>query len=300
MRRETAPKTLIAFALGGAFVFLSLRAHAQRAPCDFEPGERQRAPLGVRIAEAACAEHRDWHRPFIDLSGRAGWRDGDLAMEGEGASERLSNGDEPWRRVAGYWKSTPVLSQLSARRINGAADCAGELKSWAQISSCRAFVLDNPWSAAFVSSMMKKAGIRDFVFSASHMTYIVDAFEANASKPYRLARPDLEKPAIGDLLCYSRSERVRTYEELLDFLRAGSRRLDSHCDIVVAANLNGDSKLYVIGGNILHTVPMRKLNLNARGLFSPPKHREGECRLNQKDNCSLNQKHWFALLKLQR
>jgi hypothetical protein len=300
MRFETASTKWGAFLLGGMLVFASSHGHAQRAPCEFEPEQRQKAPLGVRIAEAACAEYRDWYRPFIDLSGRAGWRDGDLAMEGEGASGRLSNGDEPWRRVAAYWKSTPVLAQLSARSINGASDCAGELKSWAQTSSCRAFVLDNPWSAAFVSSMMKKTGVRDFVFSASHMTYIVDAFEAAVDKPYRLMPPDREKPAIGDLLCYSRSERVRTHEDLLAFLRAGNRRLDSHCDIVVAANLNGDSKLYVIGGNVLHTVPMRKLNLNARGLFSPPKHREGECRLNKTDNCSLNQKYWFALLKLQR
>jgi hypothetical protein len=290
----------IGLLLASGAMLMSFDTHAQRRPCEFGREAQMSSAQGLRIAQAACAEHADWHRPFIDLSGRAGWQDGQLAMEGEAAPTRLANREDPWRRVVTYWKATPVLSQMTARGRDGASDCAGELKQWQQTSSCRAFVLDNPWSAAFVSYAMKKAGLRDFVFSASHMTYIADAYEASATKPYRLVAPDREKPAIGDLLCYSRSERIQDYDDLIAFLSAGNRRLDAHCDIVVAANLNSDSKLYVVGGNLIHTVLMRKLNLNARGFFSLPKQREGECLLDNARNCSLNQKYWFALLKLQR
>ena len=39
----------------------------------------------------------------------------------------------------------------------------------------------------------------------------------------------------------------------------------SHCDIVVAANVDDDRTLYVIGGNVFDTVTMRMLPLDAEG-----------------------------------
>ncbi len=43
----------------------------------------------------------------------------------------------------------------------------------------------------------------------------------------------------------------------------------SHCDIVVAANVGGDRTLYLIGGNVLNAVVMRKLPLDRNGRLLP-------------------------------
>jgi hypothetical protein len=247
-------------------------------------------------------------RPFINLDGRAGWKDGRLSMEAEAsAPSRLADGTQPWRRVASYWRKPQLLKQM---RSPGAAECEQDTERWSDTAFCRAFIIDNPWSAAFVSyvmksaamkpAAMKSAGLQDFLFSPRHSDYIFDAYRADRSKPYRMIAPHRETPAIGDLVCYSRSATIRNYEELVAFFDKGGRRLDAHCDIVVGVDLNGDSKLYAIGGNVLHTVIMRKLALNARGRFSPPTRIDGACGLNAEQDCSLNRKYWIALLKLQR
>ncbi len=85
------------------------------------------------------------------------------------------------------------------------------------------------------------------------------------------------------------------------FIEQGGSGLKTHCDIVVGVDLDGDSKLYVIGGNVMQTVVMRKMSLNARGVFVPPGQSkdDGECSINSERHCSLNRKNWIALLKLQ-
>lgn len=278
---------------------LSARAGATVLPCEFPEDARTPTGLRLRIAQTACREHADWYAPFINLEGRVGWQDGRIPMEAEGGVEKLASGGAPWRRVAEYWRSTPALDNL--RGAKGAQACAAPTGDWQDDAACRAFILDHPWSAAFVSYVMKRAGVDDFAFSAEHITYLRAAHAATGERPrYRLVAPDRERPEVGDLLCYSRQARVASHADLVAFLDAGGIGLKTHCDIVVGVDLNGDRKLYTIGGNVLQTVMLRKLPLNAAGRFVPPRAapEDATCRLNAERACSLNAKPWIALLKL--
>jgi hypothetical protein len=278
-------------------------AEARTLPCEFTAADAQRSPVGIQIAKTACREHADWHAPFIGLDGRAGWRDGRNPMEAEGGQDRLLDGTTPWKRVAIYWSSTPALDQMIAGKIHGAVECRTEATTWSAAAFCRSFIVDNPWSAAFVSHVMKVSGVNNFSFSRDHMGYLRAAYaDAGKAGPYRLVAPSAEVPELGDLLCYSREGRVKTHRDLIALFERGGRELGTHCDVVVGVDLDRDSKLYVIGGNVLQAVAMRKLRLNARGVFSPPTvaAERGECRMNRDDDCSLNRKHWIALLKLRR
>ncbi|MFZ5637367.1 MAG: DUF2272 domain-containing protein [Pseudomonadota bacterium] len=273
------------------------RAAATDAPCDFSGRGPQPTGLRLRIAEVACREHAEWYAPFINGEGRVGWKDGRIPMEAEGKGERLASGARPWQRVADYWRRTPALRNM--RGIEGASECESISADWRENAACRAFILDNPWSAAFVSYVMKAAGVEDFGFSQEHVAYIFDAWDPSSTRRrYRLVAPGREKPEIGDLLCYSREPRIVNHRDLIAFFERGGRGLKSHCDIVVGVNLNGDSKLYAIGGNLLHTVMMRKVPLNARGVFAPPVRGDGPCRMNEERACGLSDKAWIALLKL--
>jgi Uncharacterized protein conserved in bacteria len=223
-------------------------------------------------------------------------------MESEGEGDELSDGMYPWVRVATYWRETSALKQMIDLGFPGATDCASSsnLDDWAIQSSCRTFIVSNAWSAAFVSYVLMRADLKEFQQSHKHITYIRDAHEAAPSKPYRLANVEKERPIAGDLLCYSRAAGVNSYEDLIAHIASGDESLNTHCDVVVSANFNGDSKLYVIGGNVLQTVMMRKLSLNSFGHLSFPKRAsQRACHVNAGNGCSLSEKRWVALLKLQ-
>jgi hypothetical protein len=143
----------------------------------------------------------------------------------------------------------------------------------ARIRGVPAFVVDTPWSAVFVSFAYVRAGVPGFAPSASHYDFARQAIADTAFSPFRFADPDVESPAAGDLLCFTRGLMAplgvagfRTYLE-----GRGSNALAMHCDIVVAANAGGDGKLYTVGGNVLQGVTMRTLPSIAKG-------RSGTCR----------------------
>lgn len=279
--------------------------------CEFSTQEMASSPA-VRIAQIACDEHALWRKPFINAQGRIVRV---ASMEAE--AETLGDGRTlAWRRVVHYWNASGLLDshvrwekkqieQGGDARRNGASDCIGDMPGWTAKASCRAFLVDTPWSAAFVSYVMKTADISDFVLSASHFYYIRDAARRPVVGPYRLVDPAMEKPVVGDMVCYLREKRrAYGYRGLLAYLGSATRPFDSHCDIVVGVNINGDSKLYAIGGNVVQGVTMRKLNLNARGLLSLPMKKDGDdsnaYEIGDEKNYSVNRQDWAALLKLNR
>jgi hypothetical protein len=279
--------------------------------CAFSVQEME-ASAAVRIAQIACDEHALWRRPFINAQGRIVRI---ASMEAE--NETLADGHTlAWRRVVHYWKASGLLDDNvrwekkqialggNARR-NGASDCVGDTQGWAEKASCRAFLIDVPWSATFVSYVMKTAEVPGFLLSSSHFYYIRDAARRPMDGPYRLVDPAMEKPSVGDMVCYLREKRrVYGYRGLTEYLGGTARPFDSHCDIVVGVNIDGDSKLYVIGGNVVQGVTMRKLNLNARGLLSLPMKKDGDdaiaFAIGDEKDYSVNRQDWAALLKLNR
>jgi hypothetical protein len=302
-------KSRIVFACVLAMASFDVSAEAV---CEFSAQGAKVSPAALRIAQVACDEHALWGRPFINAQGRIVRV---ASMEAE--QDLLADGRTPsWRRVAHYWQASGLLDdnvRWEKRRIeaggserrNGASDCVGNAQDWAAKAACRAFLIDVPWSATFVSFVMKTADIPGFVRSSSHSYYIGDAARRPDDGPYRLADPIREPPAVGDLLCYLREKnRVYAYRGLVDMLDRSSKAFDSHCDIVVGVDLDGDSKLYAIGGNVVQGVTMRKLNLNRRGLLSLSMKQDGDdamaFNIADEKAYSLNRQDWAALLKLNR
>lgn len=257
---------------------------------------RQSDPeVATRIAAVACEEHVRWRRPFIDANGRLA---GAVVWEGEGNG--LQDGGSPWRQVAAYWQTSGLLGQMGYKP--GASDCnyATANPGYPGLG-CRGFVIDNPWSAAFVSWVMQRAGVPAFVSSGSHYDYVRAARRDPAGSPYRFLDPTGTAPAVGDLLCYVRSNRVYGHQGLAAAIDGGANGLPMHCDIVVAANAGGDGKAWLVGGNVLQAVTMRMLDLNAAGHLWGLSRRsdgDGECSPDTQAACDSNRQDWAALLKL--
>jgi hypothetical protein len=303
-------RMMLTAAVFGCAVYCSAARAAD--VCTFSVADIGKNPVGTRIATVACQEHALWRKPFINAQGR-------IVRLGPMEAERdaLADGVTPaWRRVAGYWRESGLLDDnadwersriagMGDKGSNGASDCVGETQDWRQKAACRAFLLDVPWSAVFVSYTMKRAGIEGFVLSSSHFYYLRDAARNPESGSYRLADPAKEIPEVGDLICYLREKNaVYGYAGLARYLQGSGRKLDSHCDIVVAADLDGDSKLYAIGGNVMQGVTMRKLKLNAQGRLNLPMKRDADAgrAFDPRDESTenMNRQDWAALLKLNR
>src|SRR3546814_4212446 len=63
--------------------------------------------------------------------------------------------------------------------------------------SCRAFVIDTPWSATFVSWVMRRAQVPGFNGSASHVNYVRDAYRDPSGNAYQVANPASARPQPG-------------------------------------------------------------------------------------------------------
>lgn len=256
---------------------------------------RQSDPeVATRIAAAACEEHLRWRRPFISADGRLA-----SSLVAEGESRGLEGGSAPWRQVAMYWRDAGLLGQTGA---SGASDCNYALANAAYPGlGCRGFVIDSPWSAAFISWVMRRAGVPRFSFSGGHFDYVRAARLDPANSPYQFLDPVSAVPATGDLLCYVRTSRVHGHQGLASVIDGGAGGLAMHCDVVVAANPGGDAKAYLVGGNVQQAVTMRVLNLNAGGRFwNLPQRSEGgvECAPDTPAACDFNRQDWAVLLKL--
>lgn len=273
-------------------------ADAVAAPvevCELPPRYGVEATAAA-IVRTACAEHRLWFRPFIEADGRLA----ELAVT-EAERARLDDDGTPaWQRVAGYWREGGALAAMAAGGTPGAASCLLPHGERAVDSDCRAFLLDNPWSAAFVSWVMVQAAVPGFGPSPRHIDYIARAWRQPAASPYLYDDPHAGKPAPGDLLCYLRAETEGLGAAGLRTALAGPAPMPrhSHCDIVVAANVGGDRTLYLIGGNVLNAVVMRKLPLDRSGRLATDAFAPRDCSPGNPAGCSFNHRDWAALLKL--
>ncbi|HEY8262518.1 MAG TPA: DUF2272 domain-containing protein [Methylosinus sp.] len=136
---------------------------------------------------------------------------------------------------------------------------------------------DVPWSAAFISYVVRNAGpkYRKFAFAASHSAYSNDAIRAailgRRDKPFWGFRPSAAKPEIGDIIHRNRDGGSVTF----DYAENHSE-FESHADIVVEVT---PAVARVIGGNVGNTVSMRRIDqtgddiqeysLDANGYIAP-------------------------------
>ena len=261
--------------LAFATLLFSLPARAGD-PCPQLRTQLAATDVATRIAAIACQENHAWFRPFIDADGRAG---GQAVYEAE--NDLLADGAQAWRKVAAYWNGSGLGSGC------GQAGAA-----------CRSFVVDTPWSAAFVPWVMRQARVPGFSASSRHVDYVRAASRAS-SGPYRLVAPGEAAPAAGDLLCYVRGQsRTLGYTGLMGVLDGPGAGLPMHCDIVVATEAD---IAWLVGGNVQQTVALRMLRLDAQGRFADlPTRAAGDapCSPDVPAHCNLNRQDWAALLKL--
>jgi peptidoglycan hydrolase-like protein with peptidoglycan-binding domain len=118
------------------------------------------------------------------------------------------------------------------------------------------FQSDNPWSAAFVSWVVKTAGgDSQFRYSASHWQYVAAAKanrQAGNDNPFKAYRTNEQKVESADILVKRRGDSKATY----DNIETGHI---THGDIVVSV---ADGKAETIGGNVSNSVRTTMVELD--------------------------------------
>jgi hypothetical protein len=108
------------------------------------------------------------------------------------------------------------------------------------------YYINQAWSAAFISYLMRKSGAgNDFKYSESHSQYISQAVEnrkENNTKKFKAYKPNEVQVKVGDLVCYPRQGGVG-YDSKAGYL--------SHCDLITS--IKGDNAVG-IGGNLSDSV----------------------------------------------
>ncbi len=112
-----------------------------------------------------------------------------------------------------------------------------------------------PWSAAFISFVMKRAGVSDFPVSTQHSAYFrtIKNREVSSCTSYPLSQ--IAAIGAGDVLCKGR-------EYTVDYGSFPEENFPAHCDIVTERIGEG---LKLIGGNINDNVDVKDLTLHEAG-----------------------------------
>jgi hypothetical protein len=121
---------------------------------------------------------------------------------------------------------------------------------------------EHPWSAAFISWIMKKSGAgAAFNYAAAHAAYISAAKQnrlADNTNPFKAYRISEKSPQIGDLICKRRAGSGATYENI----RVGHK---THCDIVTEVK---PGQVTSIGGNVSNSVKATVVPTDSGGHIS--------------------------------
>ena len=284
------PRTLAAALLCACAVVPPHAAAAASPGCT--AGARQ-APRDARI-QSAIDEARRQHQLF---GGQTIERNGGIFRMGHHEAEwsRPRGESTPtWERVATFWQSLPdsgeprlMTSRGWVARSEAAPPAAGasepaRIDVATREALLRAAIVDTPWSAAFISHLMKTAGFsrEEFAASDTHADYVRAAFDASAAEAegrepahaFRACDVATTHPRAGDLLCATRDDTagVARFDALAAALavRAPGQDFAMHCDLVVRSDEGGDAKLDAIGGNVVQSVTLTRMTLNAKKVLS--------------------------------
>jgi len=146
-------------------------------------------------------------------------------------------GENGWyQRVGTYWKEGVHINGIDGRNHEA------------------------PWSAAFISWLMRTAGAGGrFNYSEGHSHYIFPAIIAkrngDTSAGYWCSRLNEAKPALGDLICFARQAGI-------DYDHQDGGDYKGHCDLVVKVDT---AQIEVIGGNVGDSVTRRPIALDSDG-----------------------------------
>lgn len=335
---------------------------AVQANCD-ATAAKPASKLGRRIAQTAIDEFYRFGGHQIDSNGRLfrfGLTEAEHQAENGPPARQMPLGHLGWWRVMKYWRAlygdkaaeklevrgyrdastspqgkqvTPLLRTSAAQLLRDAEGVSDPVaREILREAALRAAIIDTPWSAAFVSYVIRKSGVtaNQFRFSNAHRDYIYDAFAASAAeltkqnadeRIYRACPLATTKPRPGDLICAqyepalagvsATAVRERIQAELGGSPAARSVRR-THCEVVASIDTPA-RKIYTIGGNVYQAVTARKLNLRHDLKFSaaqnghcggpgdwtlPPPSADIARAPKRAKKCSLNDEKWFVLLQL--
>ncbi len=262
-------------------------------------------PRITALVKEARAQQQAFGGQAIDTAGRlvqAGYQEAEF--------DRAAGDSVPtWRKVLRFWEALgpdalenvraadgrnvrlgllrQALQGVGTARLHGLGAGNGtevglnaREQSAADTSVLRAALVDTPWSAAFISYVVRNAGFSgdEFRFSEAHADYVDAAYATSTAEqrdgatalPYGWRACDIARtaPRPGDLICHTRDDSAAadTFDKLGAVLaerRNGQRRggLAMHCDVVVAVDRPA-AKLESIGGNVLQSVTLRRMDLN--------------------------------------
>jgi hypothetical protein len=331
---------------------------AVQANCD-ATAAKPPSDTARRIAQTAIDEFKLFDGHEIDATGRLfhfGLTEAEHEEDDSGGKPPSALGHAGWQQVSKYWRSlyendpwdklevrgyrdasaftqdvrTAELLRTSAARLLKAADNEQdpEQREVLREAAIRAAMIDTPWSAAFVSYVIRQSGAaaNAFQFSNAHRAYIYDAFTADAEEVtrqtgnhlYRACPVATTKPRVGDLICEQREpalasvndkdvrERIRLEIETKSETRSLRR---AHCEVVARIDTKA-RRMYTIGGNVAQSITARQLSLHRNLKF--PAAQKGHCGganrwalelpsakpPRQPTKCSLNDKKWFVLLQV--
>jgi hypothetical protein len=331
-----------------------------QATCD-ATAAKPPSDVGRRIAQAAIDEFTQFGGHEVDSNGRLfhfGLTEAEHE-EDDGGDRAATVGRLGWWQVMKYWRAlfgndtadslevvgyrdastmikesqTAAVVRSSAGRLLRAAEAEPdpETREVLREAALRAAIIDTPWSAAFISYVVRQAGVgvTAFKFGNAHRAYIYDAFAASVAEPaneagdrlYRACPLGSTKARPGDLVCQQREPSLRDAGEqvVLERIRselsgtAAARTVRrTHCDVVASVDAKA-RKVYVIGGNVIQSVTAKKLNLRRDLKFSAAQ--KGHCGgagswtlpqasgrpprpPDHPEKCSLNDKKWFVLLQV--
>ncbi|MXP65899.1 DUF2272 domain-containing protein [Roseomonas sp. M0104] len=220
-------------------------APAMPPPLPYPPSVRE------RMLHIAWAEWSDWGRIVVAS---------DAPREGQpglpGPESALSN----FPRVLAYWRAVAEgAGPIARNRVLYAAALA---RPGLQVGLWQ----EPAWSAAFISFVMRTAGVdrREFPPSAAHAFYLdallADAQRFPATAPFIPHDPADRAPEVGDLICADRSAQpLRHWQARL--AEAGQFR-PMHCDIVVTV---APGVVEAVGGNVADAVTLSRFPADMAG-----------------------------------
>jgi hypothetical protein len=171
----------------------------------------------------------------------------DLCLEewktfGEGGFKETDN--KVFKRVGDYWESIGIFGRDGRTVEDGKRP---------------------PWSAAFISFIVRNAGGGDrFLYDGAHWRYVRDLVEGHNGGIYEVVRPEDHAPKVGDIVHGGREE-AKNFT-LDDAMRqfGKDRGYSSHSDFVIEVD-RANKKIVTIGGNVSESVTKSEYALKADG-----------------------------------
>jgi len=247
----------------GFLILLLLSACAAPARLHEEPPIVYPAALRDQLVALATSEWEAFGRGVSDYRG---------AEVIELQAPRWKDDPRVFHHIQAYWNAVRGEREKWPRYIREqrAVYRGSDAPAWRDI----------PWSAAFISYLMRSAGVdrADFYWSAAHSFYLDHAIRASRRWGTRALYTPLDlsehRPEPGDLLCQDRSHPPdKRLLSVAERARELGRFRPMHCDIVVA---RAPYRLSLIGGNLGKAVRLIYLPLDSYGRLRPWPPQTGE------------------------